>query len=129
MVVDTSAVLAVLFREDDCEYYAGILAREERKVMSPFNALEADIVIQARKGGEGYKALEQLFYHSGIEVLPFDSAMHTLALEAWLKYGKGRHPAALNMGDCCAYAQATYLKEPLLFKGNDFTQTDIIVCR
>lgn len=126
MVVDTSAILAVLFAEKDRELYIQALAGISRKYMTPMNALEADIVVQARKGEEGHNILERFFYNVEIDVLPFDQSMRKLAFEAWLKFGKGRNPASLNMGDCCAYALSSYLKEPLLFKGNDFSQTDIL---
>jgi ribonuclease VapC len=126
MVVDTSAVLAVLFAEEDRELYIKALAGKDRKFMTPLNALEADIVVQARKGEEGHNILERFFYNTEIDVLPFDQTMRKLAFEAWLKFGKGRNPASLNMGDCCAYALSVYLKEPLLYKGNDFSRTDVL---
>lgn len=125
MVIDTSAILAVLFGEEDRERFITILSDRGKKIISPFNALEADIVVQARKGEAGHHALERLMYNCEIEVVPFDSSMRKLAYEGWVKYGKGRHRASLNMGDCCSYALAKYLNAPLLFKGNDFSQTDI----
>ena len=69
--------------------------------------------------------MERFVYNSGIETLPFDSASRQLAYEAWQRFGKGRHPASLNMGDCCAYAAARLLRQALLYKGNDFRRTDI----
>lgn len=126
MIIDTSALLAILFGEEDSDLYSSSLALEGRKLMTPLNALEADIVILARKGDRGHEALERLMYNCEIEVIPFDSSMRKLAFEAWKEYGKGRHKASLNMGDCCAYALSTYLKEPLLYKGNDFNQTDVL---
>jgi len=126
MIIDTSALLAILFAEEDSYIYSSSLALEGRKLMTPMNALEADIVIQARKGDMGHEALERLMYNCEIEVIPFDSTMRKLAFEAWIQFGKGRHRASLNMGDCCAYALSAYLKEPLLYKGNDFCQTDVL---
>ena len=125
MVVDTSAILAVLFGEEDGALYLDALAEPDRKFMSPFNMLEADIVVHARKGEEGHALLERFIYNCGIETIPFNSAARQLTYEAWQRYGKGRHPASLNMGDCCAYAAARQLRQPLLFKGNDFGKTDI----
>jgi ribonuclease VapC len=125
MVVDTSALLSVLFQEEDAEYFEEKLAFSEEKYISPFNALEADIVIEARKGSAGRRELELLFYRSQIDVLPFNNALRVLASEAWRRFGKSRHPAGLNLGDCCAYALSRHLCEPLLCKGEDFTQTDI----
>lgn len=125
MVVDASALLAILFKEEGYRHYVHMLATVGRKVITPFNLLEAEIVIQARKGDKGHEALELLMLHAEIEAIPFSSSMSSLALEAWKKFGKSRHPAALNMGDCCAYALAVHLSEPLLFTGNDFSQTDV----
>ena len=125
MIVDTSALLAVLFQEEDAEYYAEKLASGERKLITPFNALEAEIVLEARKGSEGRRELDLLFYHSMIDITPFDRAMTSLAAEAWRRFGKGNHPAGLNLGDCCAYALSVYTQEPLLFKGDDFAKTDV----
>ncbi|MDA3956828.1 type II toxin-antitoxin system VapC family toxin [Oceanispirochaeta sp.] len=125
MVIDTSALLAVLFAEEDRDVYLRHLCGRERKTISPLNALEADIVVQSRKGDPGHQALERILYNCEIVIIPFDSAMRTLAYEGWLRFGKGRHQASLNMGDCCAYALARYLNEPLLYKGNDFVRTDI----
>jgi ribonuclease VapC len=125
MVVDTSALLAVLFQEEDGDFYAEKLAITERKLIAPFNALEAEIVLEARKGDEGRRELDLLFYHSMIDIVPFDRAMTSLAAEAWRQFGKGHHPAGLNLGDCCAYALSVYTREPLLFKGDDFDQTDV----
>jgi ribonuclease VapC len=124
MVVDTSALLAVLFQEEDAEYFAERFASGERKIMTPFNALEADIVVESRKGGDGKRELDLLMYKSAVEVVPFDHAMRVLAAEAWKKYGKSRHSAGLNLGDCCAYALSMYTREPLLYKGGDFGRTD-----
>ncbi len=125
MIIDTSAILAVLLGEDDRDNYIYHLSGKEKKLISPFNALEADIVIQARKGEKGHQILERFMYNCDIQVVPFDAAMRRLAYEGWLKFGKGRHPASLNLGDCCSYALSKYMNEPLLFKGNDFTQTDV----
>lgn len=125
MVVDTSALLSVLFQEEDAEYFEEKLALSEEKYISPFNALEADIVVEARKGSAGRRELELLFYRTQIDVLPFNNAMRVLASEAWCRFGKSRHPASLNLGDCCAYALSRHLNEPLLCKGEDFTRTDV----
>ena len=125
MVVDTSAVLAVLLNEDDGLTYKQEFARELRKYMSSFNALEADIVITARFGVKGKELLDRFMFHSGIEIIPFSGGMTELAYEAWKRYGKSRHKAGLNMGDCCSYALARELNKPLLYKGGDFSLTDI----
>lgn len=125
MVVDSSALSALLFGEEGSERFAAGLASPGRKYMSALNRLETAIVVEARKGEAGAKALSALLAHAGIEVLPFDSGQAEIALDAWRRYGKGRHPAGLNLGDCAAYALASTLNQALLFKGDDFTKTDI----
>mgnify|MGYP005863920345 CR=1 FL=1 len=125
MVIDTSAILAVLQNEEDRPMFESRFALGCRKFLCPFNALEADIVITSRYGSEGKRYLESFLFHCGIEILPFTRGMYELAYEAWLKFGKSRHKAKLNMGDCCAYAVAKALNEPLLYKGGDFSLTDI----
>ena len=125
MVVDTSAVSAILFGEADGERFVSALASSGRKFMSAVNSLESAIVAEARKGEAGAKALAELLAVSEIEILPFDSSQAEIALAAWRRYGKGRHPAGLNLGDCASYALAATLNRPLLFKGDDFTKTDI----
>ena len=94
-------------------------------MMSSFSLLEAGIVIETRKGESGGRELDILLHRINIEVIPLTSDQTQLAQEAWRRFGKGRHPAKLNIGDCCSYALAKYSGEPLLFKGNDFSQTDI----
>lgn len=127
MIVDTSAVLAILFQESEAEWFAWQLAKSERKFMSPVNVLEADIVLLARKGTAGQREWELLKMKAGIETIPFTDAMEKGAVNAWSRYGKGRHKAGLNMGDCCAYALAKASGMPLLCKGNDFVHTDLVV--
>jgi len=125
MVVDASAILAVLLKEEDAASYNKKLSLDGRKFMCPFNALEADMVITSRLGAAGKEKLDRHLFYSEVEIIPFTSGMQTLAYDAWLKFGKGHHKAKLNMGDCCAYATAKALNEPLLFKGGDFSLTDI----
>ncbi len=125
MVVDTSAVMAILLGEEDAESYARAIAEGGRILMSAFSVLECGIVIEARKGESGGCELDLLLARSGIESVALAAEHIQLAREAWRHYGKGRHPASLNIGDCCSYALAKYASEPLLFKGSDFSQTDI----
>ena len=126
MVVDTSAVLCILFGEPEAARFAYALATAERCVISSFSVLEAVAVVTSRKGEAGTRELDLLLHRSRIEVVPFTAEQLELARAAWTKYGKGRHPAGLNIGDCCAYALARYRGEPLLFKGEDFSKTDIV---
>ena len=125
MVVDTSAVIAILSGEPETEFFVRALADDPKKMISAFNALESSLVIEARKGEAGGRELDLLLHRARIEIISFTGDQVELALAAWRKYGKGNHPAGLNIGDCCAYALSKYSGEPLLFKGNDFSQTDI----
>ncbi len=125
MVVDTSAVIAILFGEPETESFVRALADDSKKMISSFNALESAIVIEAKKGEAGGRELDLLLHRARIEIISLNGDQVELALTAWRKYGKGNHPAGLNIGDCCAYALAKYSGEPLLFKGKDFSQTDI----
>lgn len=125
MIVDTSAVIAILFGEPETEIFARALADDPKKIMSTFNALESAIVIEAKKGEAGGRELDLLLHRVQIEITALNGDQVELARTAWRKYGKGNHPAGLNIGDCCAYALAKYSGEPLLFKGKDFSRTDI----
>lgn len=94
-------------------------------LLSAANLLEAAMVIESRKGESGGRELDLLLYRAGIEVVALDQDQAEIARSAWRRFGKGRHPAALNYGDCFAYALAKRQRAALLFTGNDFTQTDI----
>jgi len=125
MVIDSSAVLAVLFGEAEAPLFLRALASSELKYMSAVCHLEASIVAEARKGQAGAKACANLLAQAGVEVVAFDASQAEVALDAWRRYGKGRHPASLNLGDCASYALAAVSNEALLFKGGDFAKTDI----
>jgi ribonuclease VapC len=125
MVVDTSALIAVLLSEPETEAFVRVLADDPRKIISAFNALESGIVIEAKKGETGGRELDLLLHRARIEIISLNGDQVELALAAWRKFGKGNHPAGLNIGDCCAYALSKYTGEPLLFKGTDFSQTDV----
>ena len=125
MVIDTSALVAILFGEPEALSFSRAVADESRKLISAFNALETGIVVEARKGEAGGRELDLLLHRSQIEIVAMNADQADLARTAWRKFGKGSHLAGLNIGDCCAYALAKYSGEPLLFKGNDFGQTDI----
>ena len=125
MVIDTSALIAILFGEPEALSFTRVLADETLKLISSFNALETGIVVEARKGEAGGREFDLLLHRAQIEIVAMNADQAELARAAWRKYGKGNHPAGLNIGDCCAYALAKYSGEPLLFKGDDFNQTDI----
>ena len=125
MVIDSSAILAILFGESEAPRFLRALAGSERKLMSAVAQLESSIVAQARKGEVGAKSYASLTAAAGIEVVAFDASQAEVALDAWRRYGKGRHPAALNLGDCATYALAAIAHEALLFQGGDFARTDV----
>ncbi len=125
MVVDTSALIAILLGEPETESFVRALAGDPKRMISAFNALESGIVIEARKGEAGGRELDLFLHRARIEIIALNSDQVEIGLSTWRKYGKGNHPAGLNIGDCCAYALAKYSGEPLLFKGKDFSQTDI----
>ncbi len=125
MVLDTSAILAILFGEIDAAEFASAIELAPVRMMSAATLLEASIVIDARKGEEGARDLDLFIYRAGVEIVPVDIEQVEVARLAWRKFGKGRHVAALNYGDCFAYALARVSNSPLLYKGDDFRQTDI----
>lgn len=125
MIVDASAVVAVLFREPGFEVYAEFLATGTRGIqMSAVSYVEA--AIKADRAGRSYPdALANLMMAERIEIAPVTPEQARLAREAHGRFGKGRHPARLNLGDCFAYALAKARNAPLLFKGDDFGKTDV----
>jgi ribonuclease VapC len=125
MVIDTSALVAILLGEPEAERFALTIAGDPKRFISTITALETAIVIEAKKGESGGRELDLLLHQARIEMVPITAEQFEIARSAWRKYGKGRHPAGLNIGDCCSYALAKGAGEPLLFKGNDFSQTDI----
>jgi ribonuclease VapC len=126
MVIDTSALIAILLSEPEAEAFADAIAEDNRRLMSAFSLLEASIVIEAKKGERGSRELDLLVHRTKIQTVSLDGEQVELAKSAWKAYGKGRHSAGLNIGDCCSYALSKQTGEPLLFKGDDFSQTDII---
>ena len=125
MVIDTSAVLAILLQEPEAESLAAAREHDPRRLMSAVTLLDCATVMEARKGPAGGRELNLLLHRARIEGVSFNSEQAEIAREAWLRFGKGRHPAALNLGDCCSYALSRSSGEPLLFKGSDFARTDV----
>ena len=125
MIIDTSALVAILLGEPEAELFAPAIAESPRRLISAFTALETGIVIEAKRGDLGGRELDLLIHKAKIEIIPLTAEQLEIARSAWRKYGKGRHRAGLNIGDCCSYALAKCADEPLLFKGGDFSQTDI----
>ena len=125
MVIDTSAIIAILLGEPEAPELARAIEDGSPRLLSAANLLETSMVIEARKGDAAGRELDLLVYRAGIDVVPVDQEQAEIARVAWRRYGKGRHPASLNFGDCFAYALAKTTGLPLLFKGDDFNQTDI----
>lgn len=125
MVIDTSVLLAILQDEPECRAFAEAIENAGSCSMSVANLLETSLVIESRFGAEGSRDLDQLVEKARIELVPVDLEQLGIARRAFCRFGKGRHPAALNFGDCFAYALARSLGEPLLFKGDDFARTDL----
>jgi ribonuclease VapC len=125
MIVDSSAVLAIMLSEQDSEAYLDALLSVGPRRMSVANWLETAMVIDRRGTTAAASGFEEFMRDADIEVMPVTASQGTLARAAWQRYGRGNHPAKLNYGDCFAYALAKETREPLLFKGNDFARTDV----
>jgi ribonuclease VapC len=125
MIVDTSAIMAILRQESDASAFGAALAREPRTGISAATLVELCMVAESRAGAAMWAEIETLMADAAIEVAPFTAEQAALACEGWRRFGKGRHPAGLNLGDCFAYALARQRDEPLLFKGEDFARTDV----
>ena len=128
MVIDTSAIAAILFNEPNAAALEGKIADDPVRLMSAATFLEATIVIEARLGDPGGREFDLWLHRAEIEILPVDAEQADMARRAWRSFGRGRHPAGLNYGDCFSYALAATHDEPLLFKGDDFIKTDLKVC-
>ncbi|RKZ54273.1 MAG: PIN domain nuclease [Candidatus Parabeggiatoa sp. nov. 3] len=125
MVIDSSAVIAILCDEPDAKHFTTAIEGDSIRLMSAASLLETSIVIESRYGEEGGRKLDLLLLKAQVKIEPVTLEQAETARIAFRIYGKGRHPAGLNFGDCFSYALAKVLEEPLLFKGNDFSKTDI----
>jgi ribonuclease VapC len=125
MVIDTSAVLAVLQNEPERRAFNEAIEAAERRAMSTATFVETSIAIEARYGADGLRDLDLFIAKAGIDLVPVDVEQAHAARRAFSEYGRGRHPAGLNYGDCFSYALAKVLGAPLLFKGDDFVRTDV----
>jgi ribonuclease VapC len=126
MVVDTSAVLAILQRESKAEVLARAMEQAAERSISAVSVLEAGIVTLSRRGEAGVQKLDSFIVVAELEIVPFDAEQSLVARDAFKRYGKGRHAAGLNFGDCAAYALAATRALPLLYKGDDFSKTDVL---
>jgi ribonuclease VapC len=125
VLLDSSAIVAVLLREPGWEVLRDRIDGASLIAVSSATLLETHIVLTNRLGRDAMPLLDIFVREVGAEVLPFTEAHGRLAAEGFLRYGKGRHPAALNFGDCIVYATARLTRMPLLFKGSDFEFTDV----
>ena len=124
MVLDTSAVLAILFNEPEAPALETAIENDTVRLMAAPSALEAAIVVESRLGEAGGRELDLLLHKARIDVVPFNHEQMELARVGYRRFGKGRHAAGLNFGNCFAYALSLWSGEPLLFVGGDFAKTD-----
>lgn len=125
MVIDSSAVLALLLDEPEAESFRFAIADSETRLLSAATLLEVALVIERRHSEAGGRELDLLISRLDVEVVPVDSEQVKEARRAWRRFGRGRHPAGLNYGDLFSYALAQTTGQPLLFKGDDFARTDV----
>lgn len=125
MVLDTSAVLAILLDEPERATFVDLIEGADLRLMSAASYLEAAIVIDYRIGYEGDRDLRFFLIEADIQIVPVTVDQVDVARATYRKFGRGYHPAGLNYGDCMAYALASTMRQPLLFKGNEFSRTDV----
>ncbi len=125
MVLDTSALLAILQDEPERRAFNLAIEAADTRAMSAAIFVEVSIVLEARYGIGAVHDLDLFVERAAIDLVPVDAEQARVARRAFSRFGKGRHPAGLNFGDCFAYALSSVLGEPLLYKGDDFTQTDL----
>lgn len=125
MVIDTSALTAVLFDEDEQPVFTRAIVADPRRLISAATLVETSIVVESRRGEAAGRELDLLVHRISADVVSVNEPQGELARAAWRRRGRGRHLAGLTFGDCFAYALARYSGEPLLFKGEDFARTDI----
>jgi ribonuclease VapC len=127
VIIDTSALVAILDQEPEADRIVRTVAFAPERTLSAGNLVEVGIVMQARRGDDGARDLDLLLAKLRVDIAAVTASQADIARKAFRRYGRGRHPANLNFGDCFAYALAKDKSAPLLFKGNDFGQTDVMV--
>ena len=125
MVIDTSAVMAILLGEPEAAPFAAAIEADPTRLMSAATAFEAALLIETRKGPSGGREFDLLMHRAQIDLVPFTAEQFDAARDVWRRFGKGRHAAGLNLGDCISYSLAATSGEPLLFKGDDFGLTNV----
>lgn len=128
-MVDSSALVAIMRLEADAEELAKLIVAAGEASISAANLVETMLVLDGRTGDSNRDALTRLMAELGIEVAPIDQTIAWLAHDGFRRFGRGRHPASLNFGNCFAYALARYRDAPLLFTGEDFRRTDVRIAR
>lgn len=126
MVLDTSALLAIFLDEPERRRFNEAIESAGARWLSVATFVETSIVLEARYGAEGVRDFDQYLSVADVSLIPVDADQGYLARQAFRSYGKGRHAAGLNLGDCFSYALAKSLNQPLLYKGNDFSRTDVL---
>ena len=129
MVIDTSALVAIFFAEPERQKFLAAITAAGSRLVSAASVLETGIVLEARQGEAAGREFDLFVVRANLQIVPVDAEQADLARSAWRKFGKGRHPAGLNFGDCFSYALARLTGEPLLAKGADFAGTDIEVLK
>ncbi len=129
MVIDTSAVVSILFDEPERRALTEAVEADPVRLISAATLLESALVVEARRGEAAGRELDLLLHRADVRTVPVDEHHVQIARKAWRRYGKGRDPAALNFGDCFSYALAAATGEPLLFIGDDFARTDVLGLR
>ncbi len=125
MVIDTSVLAAIFFREPERQSFVDAILADVRPLVSAATILETGMVVEGRQGEAAGREFDLFVVRAALHIVPFDAEQAEIARSAWRKYGKGRHPAGLNFGDCFSYALAKTTGEPLLAKGTDFASTDV----
>jgi ribonuclease VapC len=128
MVIDTSALAAIFFGEPQRQIFLNAITAAESRLLSAASVLETGIVLEGRQGEAAGREFDLFVVRANLLVVSVDAEQAEIARLAWRRYGKGRHPAGLNMGDCFTYALCRSSGEPLLAKGTDFALTDIEMC-
>jgi ribonuclease VapC len=129
MIIDTSAIIAILFDEDDAMSYAKAITEADSCRISAATFVETAIVVEAQTKNSGGRQLDAFIRRAGIVIEPVTEEQAHIARQAFIDFGKGRHAAGLNYGDCFSYALSKASREPLLFKGKDFAKTDLSAAR
>ena len=125
MIVDSSALVAILLGEPEADEFRQLAASSTQPRMSVMSLLETTLVLEGRENSPGASEIDELVADLGIQLMPVTLEQIQAARQAWRQFGRGNHPAKLNFGDCVVYGLAVTLDEPLLFKGDDFSQTDV----